>query len=231
MTHIQFRVAPGRVARQRAGFSLVEMIGVLAIIAILAVVIVPKVFSTIANSRVTAAVASINSMKTAVTEFAGKFGAIPLTNNNSRIDDLLFTAGITEGRFTVKIGTQPVNPPIAGANWVRNAATGAWQAGGGVNQAGQSRIICLTSNANVPSAANGANYQLNNGIDLPAGSRVVSAVLVNITATEAQELSLRIDGDVFSQKDATLADSAGKVVYAAPNAQGLTRAYVYVMHQ
>lgn len=207
------------------------MIGVLAIIAILAVVIVPKVFSTIANSRVTAAAQSINSMKTAVTEFAGKFGTIPLTNNNSRIDDLLFTAGITEGRFTVKIGTQPVNPPIAGAAWARNAATGAWAAAGGVNQAGQSRIICLTSNANVPSVANGANYRLSNAIDLPAGSRVISAVLVNITATEAQELSLRIDGDAFSEKDATLADNAGKVVYAAPNAQGLTRAFVYITHQ
>ena len=231
MTHIQIRVASGRIARKRAGFSLVEMIGVLAIIAILAVVIVPKVFSTIANSRVTAAAASINSVKTAVTEFAGKFGAIPLTNNNSRIDDLLFTAGITEGRFTVKIGTQPVNPPIAGATWARNATSGAWAATGGVNQTGQSRIICLSSNANVPSGANGANYRLSNAIDLPAGSRVISAVLVNITATEAHELSLRVDGDAFSQKDATTADDAGKVVYRAANAQGLTNAYVYVTHQ
>ena len=63
---------------RQAGFSLVEMIGVLAIIAILAVVIVPKVFSTIASSRVTNAVGSITSVKTAVSEFAGKYGTLPV---------------------------------------------------------------------------------------------------------------------------------------------------------
>jgi prepilin-type N-terminal cleavage/methylation domain-containing protein len=225
------RSAQGSSTRRHAGFSLVEMIGVLAIIAILAVVIVPKVFSTIASSRVTAAVASINSMKTSLTEFVGKFGTVPITNNNSRIDDLLFTAGITEGRFLVKIGTQPVNPPIAGATWARNATTGAWAATGGVNQAGQSRIICLNSNANTPSTSNGANYRLNAAVDLPAGSRVLSAVIVNLTASDARELSLRVDGDTYSQPDATSADDAGKVVYRAPNGQGLTTAYVYITHQ
>ena len=39
--------------RSVSGFTLIEMIGVLAIIAILAVIVVPKVFSTIAGSRVT----------------------------------------------------------------------------------------------------------------------------------------------------------------------------------
>lgn len=221
-------------SRRRAGFSLVEMIGVLAIIAILAVVIVPKVFSTIASSRVTAAAASINSIKTSVVEFADKFGTLPMTNNNSRIDDLLFTAGIMEGRFAVKIGVQPATF-IDGAGWARNAATGAWAAGGaagaGNNQTGQSRIICLNSTAGVPSVARGANFQLKPAVDLPAGSRVISAVIVNCTANEALELSRRIDGDGGTEPDATTADNAGKVVYAAPNAQGLTTAYVYITHQ
>lgn len=225
-------VAPVRTSRRRrAGFSLVEMIGVLAIIAILAVVIVPKVFSTIASSRVTNAVASINSVKTAVTEFAGKFGTIPLTGNNNRIDDLLFTAGITEGRFVVKVGSQPGNPQIAGGTWTRNAANGVWSATGGSSQTGQSRIICLATNAGVPSTSGGRNYRLNGAVDLPAGSRVVSAVLVNLTGAEARELSLRIDGDTYSQSDAATADDAGKVVYATPNGQGLTTAYVYISHQ
>lgn len=217
--------------RRRAGFSLVEMIGVLAIIAILAVVIVPKVFSTIAASRVTAAVASINSMKTAVTEFTGRYGTLPITGNNSRIDDLLITAQIVEGRFAAKVGTQPVNPPIPGSTWARNATTGAWTATGGSNQTSQSRIICVNSNANAPSASRGANYRLQNGLDLPAGSRVVSAVVANLTANDARELSLRIDGDAFSESTATTADNGGKVVYAAPNGQGLTTAYVYIVHQ
>jgi hypothetical protein len=120
---------------------------------------------------------------------------------------------------------------VGGANWARNAA-GTWVAQGGNNQNGQSRIICLNSNTNAPSAANGANYRLNSPtVDLPASSRVVSAVIANLTAKEALELSQRIDGDTGSQPTAATADNDGKVVYAAPNGQGLTNAFVYLVHQ
>jgi prepilin-type N-terminal cleavage/methylation domain-containing protein len=214
---------------RRAGFSLVEMIGVLAIIAILAVIIVPRVFSTIASSRITNAVASINSGKTAISDFAGKHGTVPVTNANARIDDLLLTAGMLDSRFQVKIGTQPVNPPVAGAAWTNNSGT--WTAAGGANQAGQSRLICLTSTTATPSTANGANYQLDGSTDLPSGARVVSAVVVNCTAAEALEMSKRIDGEALSQAAAGTADDDGKVVYRAPNAQGVTTVYVYLAHQ
>ena len=216
-------------ARRLAGFSLVEMIGVLAIIAILAVIIVPKVFSTIASSRVTHAVGSITSMKAAVSEFAGKYGTIPTTNNNSRIDDLLFTAGMLEGRVTFKLGQQPSKPPVPGATWTY--ANGTWTRAGGSNQNNESRVICVNSTTNLPSTANGSNFRLDGSTDLPAGSRVVAVVVSNLRGTEALELSQRIDGDSFSAADATSADSSGKVVYAAPNNQGITDAYVYVAHQ
>lgn len=211
------------------GFSLVEMIGVLAIIAILAVVIVPKVFSTIASARITNAAGSVTALKSTVTEFAGKYGTIPTTVAASRLDDLFATAGMLDGRFVVKIGTQPANPPIAGATWTN--AAGAWTATGGSSQATQSRVICLTSNTTTPSTANGANYQLNGTTNLPAGSRVVSAVIVNATGNEARELSLRLDGEAYTAATALLADSAGKVVYNTPTAAGLTTVYIYIAHQ
>ena len=205
------------------------MIGVLAIIAILAVVIVPKVFSTIASSRVTNAAGSVTALKSTVTEFAGKYGTLPTTVAASRIDDLLLTAGMLESRFVVKIGTQPANPPIVGATWTY--AAGAWTAAGGASQATQSRVICLVSNVTAPSAANGANYQLDGATDLPAGSRVISAVIVNATGGEARELSSKLDGDAYTATTALLADNAGKVVYAAPNAAGLTTVYIYIASQ
>jgi type II secretory pathway pseudopilin PulG len=221
-------VAPRRNNR-RSAFSLVEMIGVLAIIAILAVVIVPKVFSTIASSRITNAVASVTSIKTAITDFAGKYGTVPTTNNNSRIDDLLFTAGNLEGRFTVKIGTQPGSTVAAGATWART--NGAWVATGGSSQAGQSRVICVTSNTTTPQTANGTNYRLDGATDLPGGSRVISAIIANATAAEAREISFKLDGEPYTQPDATTADGAGKVVYNTPNGQGLTNVFIYVAHQ
>jgi prepilin-type N-terminal cleavage/methylation domain-containing protein len=215
--------------RRQSGFSLVEMIGVLAIIAILAVIIVPKVFSTIASARITSAASSVNAVKAAITDFAGKYGTIPTTTANSRIDDLLFTDGLMEGRFVIKIGTQPSTPPIVGATWTR--AAGAWTAAGGASQATQTRIICQTSTVTAPATANGTNFQLDGSTNLPAGSRVVAAVVVNCTGAEARELSMKIDGENFSATTATVADSAGKVVYNTPSAAGLTTAYIYITHQ
>ena len=207
------------------GFSMVEMIGVLAIIAILAVVIVPKVFSTIASSRITNAVGSINGVKTAVAEFTGKYGTLPTTSGNSRIDDLLVTAGLLEQRFSVKIGTQPAGTPPAAAEWTRT--NGVWSASGGSSQSSQTRLINVTSNTNNPS--NGNNYRLDGTNNLPAGSRVVSAAIVGLTPAECRELSLRIDGEVYSEADTTTADMRGKVVYSG---SGSTRtAYVYLAHQ
>jgi prepilin-type N-terminal cleavage/methylation domain-containing protein len=217
---------------RRAGFSMVEMIGVLAIIAILAVIIVPKVFATIASARVTNSVASVTSMQTAITDFAGKYGTIPTTVATSRLDDLLITAGILDARFTVKLGTQPANPPLAGATWANT--TGSWVATttGAVSQATQSRIICLNSNTTAPSTAAGANYQLTGSTaNLPSGSRVVSAVIPGVSINDARELSLRLDGESMTQPvGSTAVDSAGKVVYGAA-AGGLHTVYVYIAHQ
>lgn len=219
-----------RHSARHSGFSLVEMIGVLAIIAILAVVIVPKVFSTIASSRVTSAVGSTTSMKTAVTDFAGKYGTLPLTVAASRIDDLLVTAGLLDTRYLVKIGTQPGAVALAGATW--SNATGTWVAAGGVSQATQSRIICLTSApAAVPGAA-GTNYMLDGVTPLPAAALVVSAVITGVTLNDARELSLKIDGDTMTQPiGSALADTAGKVTYAAPGVAGTTTVYIYLVHQ
>lgn len=219
-----------RSARRADGFSLVEMIGVLAIIAILAVVIVPKVFSTIASSRVTSAVGSTNSIKTAVTEFAGKYGNVPLSVATSRIDDLLVTAGILDTRFLVKIGTQPGTTALAGGTW--DNATGTWVATGGVSQATQSRVINLaTAPTAIPGAA-GTNYQLDGVTNLPTGSRVVSAVIAGATVNDARELSLKIDGETLTQSiSSALADTDGRVTYAAPGGAGTTTVYIYLVHQ
>ncbi len=227
--HAPMKTVPVRASRAVSGFSLIEMIGVLAIIAILAVVTAPKVFSTISNSRVTSAVSSINAVGSALSDFGGKYGNIPTTTANSRVDDLLMSAGYLDQRFAIKIGTPPSTPPIAGAAWAY--ANGAWTASGGSSQATQSRIICLRSNANTPSTAAGANYQLDGSTNLPAGSLVISAVIPNLTGQQAHELSVAVDGDSLSAADNVTADNAGKVVYAAPNGNGLTTAYVYIAQQ
>ncbi len=62
------------------GFTLIEMIGVLAVIAILASMLIPKIFEAINSARVNNAAVSYNAMKTAVMDHYGKYGSILVSN-------------------------------------------------------------------------------------------------------------------------------------------------------
>lgn len=62
--------------QKNSGFTLIEMIGVLAIIAILAAAIAPRVFEVIADSRGTRMATDVRAIETAVTRYYGDVGTI-----------------------------------------------------------------------------------------------------------------------------------------------------------
>lgn len=62
--------------KETHGFTLIEMIGVLAVVAVLAALILPKVFDVIAESRVNALAASVKTYETAVTKYYGDLGTL-----------------------------------------------------------------------------------------------------------------------------------------------------------
>jgi prepilin-type N-terminal cleavage/methylation domain-containing protein len=105
---------PTNRARQMSGFTLIEMIGVLAVIAILAAVLIPKVFEAINNARVNNAAMSVNSMKTSCIDHYAKFGTFPtdgsttpattLTPPYDAFDTVLVKEGLADKPFAVKIG-------------------------------------------------------------------------------------------------------------------------------
>jgi len=72
------------------GFTLIEMIGVLAVVAVLAAMILPKVFDVIASSKIDALAAAVKTYETAVTQYYVDIGSvlplnasgIPQTQNN-----------------------------------------------------------------------------------------------------------------------------------------------------
>lgn len=74
------------------GFTLIEMIGVMAVIAILASVATPKIFEAIEDAKVSAYVQEANALKQAVTRFYKDTGRWPRhipTHADSRYHDLM----------------------------------------------------------------------------------------------------------------------------------------------
>ncbi|MEM9171084.1 MAG: prepilin-type N-terminal cleavage/methylation domain-containing protein [Pseudomonadota bacterium] len=73
------------------GFTLMEMIGVVAVIAILAAMATPMIFDAIRDARISTFAADIRTLRTAVARFYADTGTLPFhrPNNTSLTDDHL----------------------------------------------------------------------------------------------------------------------------------------------
>ena len=201
--------------RAAQGFTLIEMIGVLAVIAILAAVLIPKVFEAINNSKVNNTAMSCNTVKTAIGDHYAKFGSLvssngtvfPLPMNN--YDNILVTEGFMDKPFEVKISSP---------------------SGGVTNHVEAVAALPITTD---PSAVNSA-YNLDGtgtaGTDMnkATGSAVVQAVIPGVTENDARDFNDRLDGKVLGTPSG--ADLVGRVKYAAAPS-GTTTVYVYLTHR
>src|SRR5206468_3923138 len=102
-------------SRRSGGFTLIEIIGVIAIIALLAAVLTPRVISVIARGKVNSTAQSLGSLKTATTDYVVKNGSLPLRDGTGatnaavatgRFDADLIAGGFLEKLFSSAIGTQ-----------------------------------------------------------------------------------------------------------------------------
>src|SRR6476620_11307774 len=64
------------IRKQERGFTLIEMIGVLAVIAILSALLIPKIFEAINNARINNACVTLGTVKTAIADHYAKYGAL-----------------------------------------------------------------------------------------------------------------------------------------------------------
>jgi prepilin-type N-terminal cleavage/methylation domain-containing protein len=193
------------------GFTLIEMIGVLAVIAILASMLIPKIFEAINNSRINNAALSYNTVKTALGDHYSKYGAITATVGGVAVplggnyDQVLVTEGFLDKPWAVRIGDNAVGTDI-----VLTAAEAA---------------------GNTPPDGINSAYNLDNAVPLndafPAGA-VVEAVITGVLIADARELSLRLDGAALSSPDATPLDPdlVGRVKYAVAGATTTVRMYI-----
>jgi len=171
--------------KKQTGFTLMEMLGVLAVIAILASVATPKIFEAIRDAKVASFVEDINTIRTAVVSYYKDTGTFPyhdVTNNNADRHTLMKNTkrGIAgwQGPYLDKDIQNPFNPAAG-------------------------RRVISTGNA---------KYQFDLDGDGKADSTNVSLLEVKgLSVEEAKELSdaLDTDGSVESGKKAWY--SAGRV--------------------
>jgi prepilin-type N-terminal cleavage/methylation domain-containing protein len=218
-------------SRKSSGFSLVEMIGVLAIIAILSSLLLPRVFSAINKAKISNSVLTIATIKSAVIEaysdtgsFTAPGGGVLTVAGLPAVNpfdiQVLMAKQLIDKPFNVKIGVEDpgvnehevvIDQPDAGE------VTGI-NVGYDFDGAGTFDDDGDAATPEVP------------GNDVQDDQYVVYAKIPNVSAQDAFAFSTALDGADLSAASAlgTLSDLIGRVKYAAPGAAGVTDVYVYI---
>jgi len=203
---------PTNRTRQMSGFTLIEMIGVLAVIAILAALLLPKVFNAISDAKINSAVVGAETIKTATADHYGKYGKFETVYGTNILSvgtaypaydaNVLMVEGLIDKPFSAKIGT----------NWT----------------------VQLRPCAAIGTATDGVNaaYSLEgSGTNSALGQYVVEAVIQGVPEIDAQGVSQRLDGTAFSTSALSSHDYLGRVKYGAVDAAGQTAVYIYLTHR
>ena len=190
---------------RRRGFTLVEMIGVLAVIAVLAGLLIPRVFSAIAQSRINSTALGYNSLKSASLLYFGKYGKF---------------AGVAGG----------TNSTATALDWDSLVLLPE----GFVEKPFETQLATTTTVSLVPASASGAvvfsvagTYDLGDtGLNSAIGTSVIEAVLTEVSADDAKELNDRIDGAALGAA-LGVSDIKGRVKFdIATGATGTVRLYI-----
>jgi prepilin-type N-terminal cleavage/methylation domain-containing protein len=205
------------------GFTLVEIIGVVALIAVLAAVLAPRVTSVIGRGKINSTSQGVAGLKTATMDYIAANSSLPLragtgaTNAavaTGRFDTDLVAGGFTEKLFSCAIGTQTFDSSaLTGRTHVRSLA------------ANVSRVV-----EGLTADVGGNCFDLDrdvNTADFKSVQIVVSAFIPGVPIADAVALNKLLDGDVNGD---SAADLIGRCIYPAANSDGKTTVYVYVAH-
>lgn len=236
------------------GYSLLELVLVLAIVSVLVGLLLPKGFDALRTARVQQVEKTVETLKTALTDFIampGGNGSLPRTEgtgvpcsgaalsgatdaakgNGARLDAVLLAAGKIERPISLRMGSQFYASTGTGNEMQWNQALQAFtmtpDAAPLRNWLAVTRVEARTANpALAPSVALGANFRLDGTTNLNANYVVAYLVIPQVPARDAYELALSMNGPQLAPIEGAACDT-GVVAYAAP-ANGITDVYIYV---
>ncbi len=236
------------------GYSLLELVLVLAVVSVLVGLLLPKGFDALRNARIQQVEKTVDTLKTALTDYLsmpGGNGSLPRTEgtgiptsgaaltgatdiakgNAARLDTVLLATGKIEKPLAIRMGTQAFASAGSGNELTWNQAALGFvmtpDAAPLRNWSSVTRVEARTSNsALAPSAALGANFRLDGTTNLGANFVVAYLVIPACPAKDAYELAVSMNGAQLAPVEGAASDS-GLVAYAAP-ANGVTDVYVYL---
>lgn len=240
--------------KNRRGYSLLELVLVLAIVSVLVGLLLPKGFDALRNARIQEVKSAVNSLKTALTDLItmpGGSGSIPRTEgagiptsgaalsgatdtakgNGARLDTILLATGKMERPLSLRMGSQVYTSAGTGSEMAWNQATQSFvmtpDAAPLRNWSAVTRIEARSSNpALLPSAALGANFRLDGVTNRSPNVIVAYMVIQGCPAKDAFELALSMNAPQLAPVEGAACDT-GLVAYAAP-LNGVTDVYVYL---
>jgi prepilin-type N-terminal cleavage/methylation domain-containing protein len=236
------------------GYSLLELVLVLAIVAVLVGLLLPKGFDALRTARIQQVEKTVETLKTALTDYlsmAGGNGSLPRTEgpgiptagaaltgatdiakgNAARLDSVLLATGKIERPISLRLGTQAFTSAGTGNELAWNQAALGFvmtpDAAPQRNWSAVTRVEARTANpALAPSAALGANFRLDGATNLNANYVVAYLVIPACPARDAYELAVSMNGAQLAPVEGAASDS-GVVAYTAPT-NGVTDVYVYL---
>jgi len=149
----------------RKGFTLIELVIVIAIIAILAAIIMPRSGTVFNDAGIASVQESVRAEQTALVRYVAKNHALPTT------EDLLVSGGFVAGKPTsgISIGTGAVMANVAGASAGDAAAANGYDLdGNGTADTANESVIEIQINGVTPEDARNISLSIDGAANTPA---------------------------------------------------------------